>query len=195
MSKKKQPVGICDHCLGEIPRRRWYTSKGEPRLYCSRGCRNTANSRAGSAIRSEKAKQRVERSEWQNPAKLNPPDPAKVATGVSRARKREVEEGRWRNPALPDEARAKLSRPRKHSGALHRALEKLRQGYRVADLKPEEQKVHRAYRKQLRDARRDEINAYRRRRYREQQARMTEEDREAQRAKWREQNRKRKNKN
>ena len=38
----------------------------------------------------------------------------KVSKGVSDARQRKVKEGRWRNPALDDEARRKLSRPRKH---------------------------------------------------------------------------------
>ena len=67
-------------------------------------------------------------------------------------RKAEVEAGTWRNPALTDEAREKLSRPRKHADnpTLHSAIEKLRQGTPVADLTPAEQEAHRTYRRQLR---------------------------------------------
>lgn len=68
MPEKKAPLGICDHCGGEIPEARHYTTKGTPRLYCSRDCRNTANSRAGAHILSRKGKERVRRGEWQNPA-------------------------------------------------------------------------------------------------------------------------------
>ena len=48
-----------------------------------------------------------------------------------------VAEGRWRNPSLSDEAREKLSRPRKYSGLLHQAMEKLTQGASMADLSAE----------------------------------------------------------
>jgi hypothetical protein len=65
-----------------------------------------------------------------------------------------VEAGSWRNPALADQAREKLSRPRRHSGVLHSAIEKLKQGAKVADLTPEEQEAHRAYRRGLQDRRR-----------------------------------------
>jgi acyl-CoA reductase-like NAD-dependent aldehyde dehydrogenase len=81
-----------------------------------------------------------------------------------------VAAGRWRNPALTDAARAKLSRPRRHTGALHNALEKLKRGLRVADLTAEQQDAHRAYRRQQRA---------------ELWARMTEEQRARLRAKWR----------
>lgn len=193
MAKKQQPIGVCDHpdCLARIPRERWYTTKGKPRMYCSRRCQNTANSRAGANIRSEKAKKRIAAGQWQNPAKLNPPDPAKVGAGVSQARKLEVEAGEWRNPALSLAARKKLSRPRKHSGVLHRAIEKLGQGYKVSDLTEAEAEAHRKYRRELYAANRQEKRAWYRRWWRKRWAAMSEEEREVQRAKWREQNRKR----
>ena len=50
MAEKTAPLGICDLCGGEISPGP-YTSKDTPRLFCSRECRNTANSRAGAAIR------------------------------------------------------------------------------------------------------------------------------------------------
>ena len=117
MKPKIQPVGICDHCLEPIPEDLWYTRRG-PRLFCSIDCKNTANSRAGSEIRAAKARQRVKEGRWQNPAALNPPDPQEIGKGTRRIRLKEVAEGRWRNPALSDDARAKLSQPRKHEGTL-----------------------------------------------------------------------------
>ncbi len=187
---KQQALGVCDNCLSEIPRDEWYTSKGKPRLYCGRDCRNTGNSRAGAPIRSAKAKRRVARGEWQNPHHLNPPAPAEQSRRASLGRRREVKAGTWRNPALSDEAKEKLSRPRKHDPELHAVLEKLKGGS-VADLTPEEKQIHRAYKRGLYQARRDEITAWHRNRYRQKQAAMSDEEREAQRAKWREQNRKR----
>ena len=160
MAMKQRPLGICDHCGGPIPPDEWYTSKGKSRLYCSRDCRNTANSRAGSPARSEKIRRRIKA-------------------------------GTWRNPALSDTARAKLSRPRKHSGPLAQAIEKLGRGLAMADLTPEEQAAYRQYQAELRQARRDEINAAARRRYRQKQSTLTDEEREAQRAKWRAANRRR----
>ena len=192
MAKKQKPLGICDLCGGEIPPHLGeYTSKGQPRLYCSRDCRNTANSRAGSPERARKARQRVARGEWQNPAKLNPPTGEEQAHRARLGRRREVEAGTWRNPALDNAARKKLSRPRKHSGPLHQAIEKLSRGQKMADLTPEEQQAHRRYRAKLRAARRDEVNAWHRRYYHKRQAEMTAEEREAQRAKWRKANRRR----
>lgn len=193
MVSKSQPLGICDHCLGEIPSDvGWYTSKGKPRLHCCRDCRNAANSQAGAAIRSKKAKRRVARGEWQNPHHLNPPTPEEQARRARVGRKREVTSGTWRNPAKSLDARRKLSRPRKHGDnlVLHRALEKLKFGT-VADLTEEETEAHRAYRRNLEAARRDEINAQARERYRLQQESMTDEDREVQRAKWRAANQRR----
>lgn len=165
-------------------------------MYCGRDCRNAGNSRTGAHIRSEKAKRRVERGEWQNPHHLNPPSASEQARRASLGRQREVAAGTWRNPALSDEAREKLSRPRVHGDnpVLHRAIEKLRNG-RMADLTEEEANEFRAYQQRLRDARRDEINAGYRRRYQERQAAMTDEEREVQRAKWREANRRRKKRN
>lgn len=177
MMTKKQPLGACDLCREPFPSGvSLYTSKRKPRQYCSRDCRNTANSRAGSAIRSAKVRRRIAAGEWQNPADLHRPDPANIAAGVSRARKREVQEGRWRNPALTAEAREKLSRPRKHTGALHCAIEKYKRGCKTSELTVEEHQAYLAYRAELR---------------RERRARMTDEEREAQRAKWRTQSRQR----
>jgi len=164
MPSKTQPLGICDLCLGPI--RDWYTSKGRPRLYCSVDCRNTGNSRAGATIRSEKACERVRMGQWVNPALIHPPTPENIGAGVKQARLREVEAGAWRNPALDDEAREKLSRPRKHSGVLHSAIEKLSRRLSVSELTPEEQEAHRLYRRELRIARRDDVNRLARERYR-----------------------------
>lgn len=165
-NKKQQPIGICDLCLATILQSEWYTSKGKPRLYCSIDCKNASNSRAGAPIRSQKAKERVNRGEWQNPAHLNPPSGQEQARRARLGRKREVAAGTWRNPALSDEARRKLSRSRKHSGVLHQAIERLKQGVKVKDLTPEEQEAHRQYRRELAGLRRVEINAYYRARYR-----------------------------
>lgn len=118
-------------------------------MYCSRDCRNTANSQAGAAIRGQQTRERIERGMWVNPASLHAPDPEKVGLGVSRRRKREVASGTWRNPGLTPEARAINSRPRKHSGLLARAMEILRRG-RMADLTSEEADVYREYRRQQR---------------------------------------------
>lgn len=170
MSEKTERLGICDLCKGAIRPAFWYTSKGKPRRYCSRDCRNTANSRAGAAIRATKQKDRVAAGEWQNPHILRPPTPAEQSHRAALGRRREVEAGTWRNPALTDEARAKLSKPRKHSGALAGAIEKLGAGAKLADLTIEEQDAHRAYR-------------------REQQKRrwesMTEDQRNSRREQWR----------
>jgi hypothetical protein len=162
---KSQPIGICDLCRGIIPPEDWYTSKGKPRMYCSIDCKNTANSRAGAPIRREKTLLRIARGEWQNPAELRPPTSDEQSYRARKGRKREVAEGRWRNPALSADARRKLSRPRKHEGILHLVIEKLKQGLGVADLSAEEQGAHRDYRKQLRDARREELNRQARERY------------------------------
>jgi len=188
MPNKTAPIGICDHCGRPFPANlSHYTRRKTPRLFCSIDCRNTANSRAGAEIIGRKTKERIERGEWINPATLNPPDPANIGAGVSRARKAEVEAGTWRNPALTDEARRKLSRPRKHGDnpLLHRALEQLKQGRRVADLTDAEAEAHRAYRRELLAARREEANAYARRYYRKRRAAMSEAEWEAQLGKWR----------
>ncbi len=191
---KRLSIGTCDHCEGEIPSDQWYTTKGKPRLHCCRKCRNTAISRAGAKVRSEKAKKRVALGQWQNPAKLNPPTSEQQAERARKGRLREVEAGTWRNPALSDEARKKLSRPRKHSGTLHLAIEKLSRGLRMDQLTPDEQDVYRQYRRELRLARRNEINAAARRRYHQRQAAMSEQEREAQRRKWREKDARRRKK-
>jgi len=149
MKPKQQPIGICDLCLAPIPREQWYTRRG-PRLYCpDTDCRNTANSRAGAPIRAEEQREHVRRGEWQNPAKINPPTGAEQARRSRLGRLREVARGLWRNPALTPAAREKLSRPRKHSGVLHRAMEKLRHG-KMADLTDEERDAYRAYQRENR---------------------------------------------
>jgi hypothetical protein len=148
MADKVQPIGVCDNCLGPIPEGQWYHRRG-PRLYCGVDCRNAGNSRAGAKVRQRKARERVARGEWQNPHHLNPPTPEEQSRRARLARSREVRAGTWRNPALTPEARKKLSRPRKHSGALHAALEKLRLGTPVAELTDEEREAHRAYRREL----------------------------------------------
>lgn len=190
MPDKRAPIGICDQCGGAIPAAEHYTSKGRPRLYCSRDCRNTANSRAGAPVRARKARQRVARGEWRNPAKLHPPDPTNVAAGVSRARKSEVRAGRWRNPALTDAARRKLSRPRKHRGVLARAIERI--GIvGSAGLTPAERRAYYRWRRELAAPRAEAIRAAARQRYRARQAALTPRQRDRQRATWRAQNKRR----
>jgi hypothetical protein len=190
MAEKLQAVGVCDHCLGPIPPKEWYTRRG-PRLYCSLECRQTANSRAGNPIRVEKIRERMKRGEWRNPSHIRPPTPAEQSHRARLGRKREVAAGTWRNPARDDAARAKLSRPRRHEGALHSAIEKLGRGLSMADLTDEEAAAYRARAAELRAARREEINRRARERYAARQAAMTDEEREAQRARWREGNRRR----
>jgi hypothetical protein len=128
--------------------RRLYVQRSSPALLFA--CRNTGNSRAGNEERTRKLRQRIERGEWQNPARLHPPDLAKVAAGVSRAKRAAVAAGTWVSPSVSEQARAKLSRARKHGGALHSAIEKLGGGGKVADLTEEEQEAHRQYRAELR---------------------------------------------
>jgi len=183
MASKQALLGICDLCGGEIPPHLGpYTSKGKPRLYCGDDCKNTANSRAGAPERSRKAKRRVARGEWQNPADLHKPDPANIAAGVSQARKAEVQAGTWRNPALDDVAREMLSRPRQHGDnpALHSAIEKFKRGLKIDQFAPEEQLAYRAYRRRQR---------------RELWERTPEAEREELRRQWRERWRRRKKQN
>ena len=193
---KAQPIGICDLCQGPIAEP--YTTKNKPRRYCSRDCRNTGNSRAGADIRSEKNLKRVQAGTWQNPAKLNPPSPEAIGRKARITRQREVAAGTWRNPALTDEARAKLSRPRKHGDnpLLHSAIEKLGQGASVSELTPEEQQAHRTYRAELQAKKDpDEVRRANRERYRRRRDAMSEEEKAVQLEKWRRQNEKRKKKN
>lgn len=192
MPNKKHPLGVCDLCNGPISPGDWYTSKRRPRLYCSIDCRNTANSRNGNPERVRKLRLAIAAGAWQNPAEINPPDPANLSAGARRLRLREVAAGTWRNPGLTPEARAINSLPHKHSGPLAAAIEKLKAGRRVADLTDEERQAHLLYCRALRATRHDEINAYYRRRYAERRAAMTEAEREAQRAKWRAANQRRK---
>lgn len=149
MPDKIAPLGICDHCGGPIPRNRWYTSKGKPRLYCTLTCRNTANSHNGEPIRYQKMMDRIHRGAWTNPAKLHPPTSADQAARARKGRLREVAARTWRNPALAEAARRKLSRPRKHTGDLANAIQKLDQGLSVSDLTPGEAAAHRSYRRRL----------------------------------------------
>lgn len=166
MSAKTKPLGICDHCAGPIKPGEWYTSKRQPRRYCSRDCRNTANSRNGNPVRVAKLRESIRKGTWRNPVEIRPPTPDEQAGRARKGRLREVFESRWRNPAIDESAREKLSRARKHSPILHSALEKLRQGLRMNELTQEEREAHRAYRKQLRDQNREEVNRKARERYR-----------------------------
>lgn len=191
MPDKTQPIGTCDHCLGPIPPGQWRTRRG-PRLYCSLECRNTANSRAGNPVRVQKLRQAVQTGTWQNPAKLRPPTPEEQSARSRKGRLREVAEGRWRNPALTPAARAKLSRPRKHSGPLASAIERLKTGVSMSGLTIEEADAYRSYARQRRAARRDAANAYHRQRYHIRQSALTDEQRQAQRQRWRAANRRRK---
>jgi len=106
------------------------------------------------------------------------------------ARKAEVSEGRWRNPALTDAARRKLSRPRKHTGALARAIDKARTGG-MAGLPPAAPHAHLRWRRELRHARADAIRRYQRERYHRLQGALARAERESQRERWRAQNRRR----
>lgn len=175
MADKRAPLGICDLCGAQMPDA--YTAKGRPRLYCSRECRNTSNSRAGAASRTRKLHERIAAGSWVNPAMLRPPTSAEQAARARKGRLREVAAGVWRNPALGEAARAKLSRPRKHSGALAEAMERLKQpGVGMADLTPPQQDAYRAYAREMQSRRR---------------ARWTDAERAAARKKWREAWRKR----
>jgi hypothetical protein len=186
MAKKIEPLGVCDNCGETFPERvSPYTSKGVPRLCCSRRCRNALNSRRGAEKRSEMARARVRRGEWENPSPLMQDDAtqaevehyiAAMSAGVSRARKAEVEAGTWRNPALSPEAREKLSRPRVHGDnpVLHSALRKLGQGDSVGDLSTEEREAHRAYRRDLYAARIEEFRAWRRDWYRRRKEQLAD---------------------
>lgn len=149
MSQKQKPIGICDFCGGSIPQAFWYTTKRKPRRYCCLDCKNTANSRAGSPVRREKALQRVANGTWICPAKVRPLTSAEQSARARKGRLREVAAGTWRNPALSAEAREKLSRPRIHSGVLHSAIEKLDQGLLMTDLTDEEREAYRNYRREL----------------------------------------------
>ncbi len=152
MADKTSPLGICDHCGNKIPVENWHTRRG-PRRYCSIECKNTANSRIGAPVRSAKAKVRVATGIWHNPrSKMTKEQIHATQTESSRkARLREVAEGRWRNPALTDEARQKLSRPRRLTGILHSAQEKLYRGLSMHDLTQEERDAYHEYRRELRE--------------------------------------------
>ncbi len=110
-TEKNAPIGICDHCLGPIHPDEHYTSKGQPRRYCCRDCRNTANSRNSTAIRIEKAKANVAAGTWYNPrSELTREQISEIQSrAATTARTRERAEGRWRNPGLSPESRAKNS--------------------------------------------------------------------------------------
>jgi DNA-binding XRE family transcriptional regulator len=190
MPEKKAPLGICDLCEEPFPPGvSVYTTKGKPRLFCSLACRATANSRAGAPIRSKKAKERVRRGEWQNPAEFQSDEERReYARRGGRVRARQHREalaaGTWQNPADAPGAREKLSRPRRHvdNPVLHSALEKLRQRFHIADLTLEEAEAHRAYRRELRAGRREYWRAYYGDSYHRRMA--SAEGRERERQKW-----------
>jgi ribosome-binding protein aMBF1 (putative translation factor) len=189
----------CELCGGDVDAHGlgYYTTKGKPRRFCSDWCRATRNSRVGAPIRAHKARQRVKAGTWQNPAEYHTPESlraAALAGGEVRARQHRaaLEAGTWQNPADAPGARAKLSRPRVHGNnpALHRAIEKLDQGYKVADLEPEEAEAHQTHRRALRTADPERFQRYSREAYRRRMA--TEEGRAKQRARWRAQRDRRK---
>jgi len=149
MTGKIKPLGICDLCGAKMPENYWYTTHGAPRRYCSIECRNTGNSHEGEPIRYQKLIERIQRGEWRNPSELHPATPEEQGRRARLGRLREVERGTWRNPALSPEAKEKLSRPRKHTGALADALEKLGRGVKMAELTPEERIAFHEYRQCL----------------------------------------------
>jgi len=167
---KEQPIGICDYCLEYIMAEDWYTSKGKPRQHCCRDCRNTANSQAGAQIRSTKTLARIAAGEWINPATLHPPDPVNVGIGVRRSILGRIRQGVWTNPALSQAARKKLSRPRKHSGPLAVAIDRLDSGSKISDLSEDEATAYRTWRKE---------------RYSILKSTQSEEDKAQRRAQWR----------
>jgi hypothetical protein len=131
--------------------------------------------------------QLVAAGEWQNPVHIRPLTSEQQAERSRNAQLRKIAEGTWINPGLSPEAREINSRPHKHSGALASAIEKLSQeGVGMAQLTPEEQEAHRAYRRQLRAARKDEVNAKRREWARKRKEAMTPEQRERERIRLRE---------
>ena len=147
---------LCERCGEPVTRHGlgYYTSKGKQRRFCSRGCRNTANSRSGAPIRSDKAKQRVRAGEWQNPAGRQTPEQHRAISqlgGAARAEQHRaaIEDGNFIKPSEYPGASDKLSRPRVHSDnpLLHRALEKLRDGS-MNDLTEAEAEAYRAYRRE-----------------------------------------------
>lgn len=142
MPEKKAPLGICDLCNEPFPSGvSVHTTKGQPRLFCSHTCRNTANSRAGAPIRSEKTRERIQRGEWRNPAEsFTDEELYEYARRGGRVRARQhreaLAEGTWQNPANAPGAREKLSRPRRHADdpVLHSAIEKLGAGLCVTPI-------------------------------------------------------------
>jgi hypothetical protein len=151
VSQKTKPVGTCDNCGGPIKPDEWYTRRGA-RRYCSIECRNAGNSHEGEPIRFAKLMQRVLTGRWVNPrSAMTPEQISETQSRASRTtRTREVREGRWRNPALDAAAREKLSRPRKHSGPLASAIDRMGQGVSLRDLTTEERQAWSDYRKGLR---------------------------------------------
>lgn len=190
MITKRLPIGICEQCGEPFPSDvSPYTRRG-PRLYCSRECRNTANSRNGNPVRTAKLRQAVAEGRWQNPHHLHPPTGEEQSARSRKGRLREVAEGRWRNPALDPAARAKLSRPRKHADdpVLHRAVERLGQGAKMADLTDEERTRYNVYRQELRRARAAEVRERQRACYHRMIARLDAAGRARLRARWRQAN-------
>lgn len=189
MPDKLHPVGTCDVCGEPIPPNMWYTSKGKPRLHCSIDCRNAANSRRGAAVRSRQAKARVRRGIWKNPLWLESPESRRVHASIAgrKGRLQDVAAGTWRNPALSEAARTKLSRPRVHAEQplVHRAMELMRRGMKLRELPGEVHLAYNAYRRDLAAQNREHHRVRARASYRHRQAKMTEEERAAQRAKWR----------
>lgn len=135
--------------------------------------------------------ERIDSGEWVNPASINRPSSETISKNSRAARLREVDAGTWRNPGQTEEAKIINSLPHKHTGALASAIEKIGKGVSSADLTSEERAAHIAYRKELRGARKEDVNAWYRERYKRVKESMTDEEKEAQREKWRQDNKKR----
>jgi len=182
---------LCELCGGSVDEfgLGFYTTKGTPRRFCSIDCRQTRNSRVGAPIRAEKARERVRRGEWQNPAESLTAEEvheyARRGAAVRAQQHRQaLAEGTWQNPADAPGAREKLSQPRRHGDnpVLHRAIERLTQGASVADLTEAEAEAHRAWRRELRATDPERSRRYARESYRRRMA--TEEGRTRARTQW-----------
>ena len=148
----------CELCGGDLEAHGlgYYTLKGKRRRYCCTWCRATGNSRAGALKRSKIQKARVRVGLWNNPGEHHTPETLRAAAcagGAVRAEQHRdaLDAGTWANPADAPGAREKLSRPRVHGDnpALHRAIERLGVGERMAALTPGEAEAFRAHSREL----------------------------------------------
>lgn len=185
MPDKTNPIGICDYC-GEAILDSWYTTAGTPRLYCCDHCKGKGISRVTRFAISRKAKERVANGTWVNPAVVNPPSPVRIGEGVRRAALRKVAEDEAADPALAHAARRVLAIRQRKDATLRRALDKVERRVPTADLTPAELDAYAAYRAELDTARREYHLTWKRAWYQAQRAALTDDEREAQRARWRE---------